>query len=409
MSARPAHLGGYAAFAAVLSAAGLPIYIHAPKFYADSYGVGLAALGSVLFGLRLLDLVQDPAFGWLTERLRAVRGIAVGVAVAVMALGMIGLFAVTPPVAPILWFALTLTAVFSAFSFLTITFYARGVAKAETLGEAGHLKLARWRETGGLLGVCVAAVLPTAFAALALPEFAGFALVFALACVTAWALMRREWAGDVSLGRAGFKVVLSDRITRRLLLVALANAAPVAVTSTLFLFFVDARLDAPGWEGPFLLLFFLAAAAAAPGWGHLAERVGPKRALLMGMVLSIAAFSGALALGSGDVWWFALVCVASGAALGADMTLLPAIFAERMEKIAPSGSEGFSLWSFAQKFTLAFAAVALLPLLEAAGFRTAGENSARALWALSLLYALVPCFLKLAALALLARTELEGS
>ena len=53
-------LPAYAVFGATMAAAGLPIYIHAPKFYADEYGVGLAAMGAVLFGLRLIDVVQDP-------------------------------------------------------------------------------------------------------------------------------------------------------------------------------------------------------------------------------------------------------------------------------------------------------------------------------------------------------------
>jgi hypothetical protein len=54
-------------FAAMLAAAGLPIYIHAPKFYVDEYGVSLAALGVALFALRLIDVVQDPALGWLAD------------------------------------------------------------------------------------------------------------------------------------------------------------------------------------------------------------------------------------------------------------------------------------------------------------------------------------------------------
>jgi hypothetical protein len=64
-------LHGYAVFAAMLSAAGLPIYIHAPAYYATTYGVGLTALAGVLFALRLIDVVQDPLLGWLSARLNA--------------------------------------------------------------------------------------------------------------------------------------------------------------------------------------------------------------------------------------------------------------------------------------------------------------------------------------------------
>lgn len=401
------NLGGYAIFAAVLAAAGLPIYIHAPKFYVDEYGVSLAALGSVLFALRLLDVVQDPLLGKLAVAVRHVQGVAVGVTLAIMGVAMLGLFAVTPPTNPILWFAVMLTLVFSAFSFLTINFYARGVQKAKSLeGDAGYLRVARWRETGALLGVCVASVMPSVFLALAWPEFMAYAAVFALACLIAGIAMHNEWRGAATAPSAGFGVVLKDHISRRLLLIALVNAAPVAVSSTLFLFFVESRLDAPGWEGPLLLLFFVSAAAAAPAWGALAERIGAKLALLGAMVLAIIAFSFAMLLGSGDTLWFALICLASGAAVGADLTLLPAVFARRMETVAPDASEGFALWGFVSKFTLAFAAIALLPVLEASGFVSGADNSDAALTTLTLLYAGVPCALKLVAIGLLVATPI---
>lgn len=401
-------LGAYALFAGTLAAAGLPIYIHAPKFYVDEYGVSLAALGSVLFALRLIDVVQDPLLGRLAQATRAWRGAGVAIAAGLMAAGMIGLFAVDPLLPPLWWFGLTLTAVFSCFSFLTIAFYSTGVAKAGAMRGDGHLRLARWRETGALLGICVAALLPSLLAPLGLPDFAVFALVFALFCTLAVIAMAPEWGLGARVEGAGFALVLGDRIARRLLLVALVNAAPVAVSSTLFLFFVESRLQAPGWEGPLLLLFFLAAAVAAPGWGLAAERFGAKRVLIAAMVLAIAAFGGALALRAGDVWAFAAICLFSGAAVGADLTLLPALFARRMGQIAPNGSEGFALWSFASKLTLAFAAIVLLPILELQGFRSGEDNGAGALWTLSLLYAGVPCLLKLVAIGLLVATPIKG-
>lgn len=403
MSIWSRRLPAYALFAALLSAAGLPIYIHAPKFYVDEYGVSLAALGAVLFGLRLLDVVQDPLLGRLSERLRHRRGLAVGCGAGVMAAAMIGLFAVDPPVRPVIWFAVMLTLVFSGFSFLTICFYAQGVAKADSLPGAGHLALARWRETGALLGVCVASVAPVALGAVMGAPFAGFAVGFAVLALAAAVAMRGEWRDTGLPASAGFGTVLADPLARKLLLIALVNAAPVAVSSTLFLFYVEIALEAPGWEGPLLLLFFLSAAGAAPFWGMLAERFGGRPVLLSAMVLGILAFGGALFLGPGDALWFAVVCIASGAVLGADLTLLPAMFATRMAKISPSAAEGFGLWSFVSKFTLALAAVALLPVLEGAGLQTGSEPSPPdAVRLLVILYAGVPCALKLIAIALLA-------
>lgn len=396
---------GYAVFAAMLAAAGLPIYIHAPKFYVDSYGVGLTALAGVLFALRLIDVVQDPLFGVLAQRARRQRGPAVAIGVAVLAASMVGLFAVTPPIAPIWWFALMMLGLFSAFSFLNICMYAQGVAAAPRLGDQGYLRLAAWRETGALLGVCVAAVAPTVLVGTGAP-FAGFALGFVAVCLIAVWMMRADWTADGSLGPSGFYQVLSDPTARRLLLVALLNAAPVAVSSTLFLFYVESVLLAPGWEGALLLLFFVAAAGTAPIWSRLAALFGARRMLLIAMALAVVSFSIVLALGPGDTLIFALVCLASGAALGADFALLPAMFARRMEVIAPEAGAAFGLWSFVSKFTLAFAAVVLLPALDAVGFQSGADNADPALHLLTYLYALVPCVLKLGAMAVLATTHL---
>ena len=396
---------GYAVFAAMLAAAGLPIYIHAPKVYVDEFGVGLSAIAGVLFFLRLFDVVQDPLLGWVVHRLRAWRGPSVTLGVTLLAGAMLGLFAVTPPIAPLWWFALMMTGLFSAFSFLTICMYAQGVAAAPRLGAQGYLGLAAWRETGALLGVCAAAVAPTALDATGAP-YGNFALGFAVFCALGLWLMRREWTGGGTLGGAGFGAVLSDGIARRLLLVALMNAAPVAVSSTLFLFYVESVLDAPGWEGPLLVLFFLAAAGTAPVWARLARRHGPRPMLLAAMALAIASFSLVLVLGPGDTLAFALICLASGAALGADFALLPALFARRMEAVAPEAGAAFGLWAFVSKASLALAAVVLLPALEAAGFESGAENSQAALDLLTYLYALVPCVLKLGAMAVLATTPL---
>ncbi|PTX57646.1 GPH family glycoside/pentoside/hexuronide:cation symporter [Litoreibacter ponti] len=400
-------LGAYALFAAVLSGAGLPIYIYAPKFYADTYGVSLATLGTVLFVLRLLDVVQDPVLGWVSERLGAARKFAVSAGALILALSMLGLFGITPPISPVWWFGLMITGLFSAFSFLTINFYAQGITKARDLGDA-HTRVAAWRETGALLGVCVAAVTPTLLEGVISAPFAAFAAGFAGVTIIAASLMAPEWPGEVEQEPTAIGAILKDKVARRLLLLALVNATPLAVSSTLFLFYVESRLGAPGWEGPLLVLFFLAAAASAPLWARGADRWGEKPMLLSAMVMAIAAFGCVMFLGAGDVWIFAAICVASGATIGADLTLLPALFARRMAAISPNGGQGFGLWSLVSKFTLAFAAAILLPVLEAQGFQSgAAENPADALTTLTILYALVPCALKLVAIGLLLATPLK--
>ena len=320
---------------------------------------------------------------------------------------MIGLFAVTPPVAPLVWFAAMLFVLFTAYGFLSIAFYGLGVARADGMGHGGHLRLAAWREGGALLGVCAAAIAPVLSDTLTGAPYAGFAVGFALLCLAAHLAFRVEWARDpVAVAPGGLRLVLGDAVARRLLLLALVNAAPLAVTSTLFLFFVESLLGAPGWEGPLLILFFLSAAASTPVWATLARRHSEKPMLLLSMILSILVFAFAAFLATGDTLAFAAVCIASGAMLGADLVILPALFARRLAQIAPEGAEGFGLWSFATKIALGFAAVSLLPLLEARGFVAGGDSPEAALTLLSILYALVPCAMKSLAVVLLLATPL---
>ena len=400
-------LPSFALFGGFLAAAGLPIYIFAPIFYAENYGVGLTAIAAVLFWLRLIDAIQDPLFGWLSERLGRDRGFWIGFAVCILVGSMILLFAIPPQTAPLLWFAISMTGLFSAFSFLTINFYAQGVTAATNLLN-GHMQVAAWRETGSLIGICLAAVAPTLLMLWSDAPMLNYALGFAALGVLAIWMMRSEWTGLTRREPSNFKLIWRDQPARRLLILAFVNALPVAVSSSLFLFFVTHRLQATAWAGALLLLYFLSAAASAPIWAVAARRYGTRQALIWAMSLAIMIFAIAGFLESGDVGIFSLVCVVSGASIGADLTLMPAAFAQRLAVIAPSGAQGFGLWSLMNKLTLALAAIALFPFLEMAGFdASAPLQTAQALTTLTFLYAVCPLFLKLVAILLLIKTPLQ--
>ena len=395
----------YAIFAIMLGAAGLPIYIHAPKFFVDQYGVSLGALGAALFVLRLLDFVQDPLLGTLAEKTSAARARPVWAAIAVMALGMVGLFAITPPIAPVLWFSLTLLCVFSGFSFLTIRLYAQGVT---SFGAERQLALARWRETGSLLGVCCAAMAPSLLFAMTDRPFAVFAVGFAGLAIIAGFVMSKHWSPTAQEIRSGggFSTALADPVVRQLLILAVLNTAPVAVSSTLFLFFVESRLQAPDMAGLLLILFFISAAISAPLWTFLAGRFGPRPVLLVAMIAAIVSFFYAFFLQSGQVNAFMLICIASGVTLGADLSILPAVFAKRLAVTKAQAAVGFGFWNFASKLSLALAAIIVLPALERFGYQPGMTNTQSGLLALSMGYAAVPCILKLGAIWVLLRLQL---
>ena len=388
--------------AAALAFAGLPLYVHAPRYYAEEMAVSLSALGAVLLAARAIDSLQDPVIGWLADRLRAAREVWAVVAVGLLAAGFATLFAPPGWGAPLPRLGVGLLLAFTGFSALQIALYDHGLAMARAAG-GGFTRIALWREMGTLAGICIAALAPAGLTAVlgpatAYPVYAAAFLV--VAGVAAIAMLGHWCASAAPVGPGGFRQALATRGVLPLLGFGFLNALPVAVTSTLFLFFVSDVLAAEPHAGPTLLLFFAAAGAAAPLWARLAQRIGRRPALALGMTLAILVFAWAATLGAGDVVPFYLIAAASGAALGADLTLPAAMLAARIEG---EGGRVFALWTFLQKSALAIAAGAVLPALSQAGYDPAAPTGAGR-DALSVAYALVPCGLKLLAIAALTFT-----
>jgi Na+/melibiose symporter-like transporter len=193
--------------------------------------------------------------------------------------------------------------------------------------------------------------------------------------------------------------VFADQAFRRLLIVFVANGIAAALPATLFLFFVADVLQAESASGPLLALYFIAGAASLPLWVMLSARRGRVFAWLLAMGVSIVAFAGASLLGSGDVWAFAIICIASGLALGADLALPAAIAADLGERQGQAGA-CFGVWNLVAKLNLALAAGLSLPLLGALGYVPGGSAG---LPALTFAYALLPLAFKALAGALLWR------
>lgn len=383
-----------------LAFAALPIYVHVPRFYAESAGMELAVLGAILLGARLLDAGIDPWLGWLADRVP--RPTMVAVALLPFAIGFVALL--NPPAshaAPWLLGSLALT--YLGFSAATVAYQAWGADVGDTSRLRTRLTAAR--EGFGLLGVVLAAALPAVLAADFVTGVERLSWVLPpVLLVAALVTFSRVGAGKMVPPQSqpwwhASRDVLADRSFRRLLLVFVANGIASALPATLFLFFVADVLQLESASGPLLALYFVAGAASLTLWVKLAARYGRVGAWFAAMLLSIVAFAGASQLGSGDLWPFAAICLASGMALGADLALPAAIAADIGERLRRAGA-CFGLWNFVAKLNLALAAGLSLPLLAALGYAPGNTGG---LPALVFAYALLPLAFKAIAATLLWR------
>jgi GPH family glycoside/pentoside/hexuronide:cation symporter len=407
----------YAAFALPLAMAALPVYVHAPKLYGDNLGLSLALVGVILPAARLLDAIQDPFLGWLSDRSAATRpgrGLLVMLSLPLLAVGMLALF--HPPAGGeavlVAWLGLSLVVVQLGFSMGSISYYAMGAELSEDYHE--RTRVTATRGALAVAGVLIAAAVPQLLAArhgeaAALELFSIAFLPVLLAC--AWVTLRfapRPAVTRPSHDRHGIYAALLQTLRNRryrwLIGITLLSGIAAAIPGTLILFYVQDVLQRPALSGLFLVLYFVFAAAGMPLWIAAARRLGKKAAWLVGMFFSVAAFVWAFLLGGGDVIAFAIVCVLSGLAYGAELAIPPSLLADivdsdaRSDSARPDGAY-FGVWQMIDKLNLALAAGIAFPLLWMLGYQPGAAQPPHS--ALSSMYALVPCAIKLAATAAL--------
>ena len=317
----------YGALGLPLAFVALPLYVVLPNHYAGALGVPLAWLGAVLLAARLLDAVADPLIGRWVDRLFARSALAAwrvaALAGVALAIGFAALF--FPPVegsaALLLWCAALLAVTYLGYSVVSVVHQAWG---ARLGGDEGQrARVVAWREGLALAGVLVASVLPS------VAGLGATALVFALLLAAGLLQLRQAPQAATAATRSAAPVArpFSNPAFAKLLAIYLVNGIASAVPATLVLFFIRDRLQAAAFEPLFLASYFAAGGLSIPVWVRVVARYGLARTWLAAMLLAVAVFVWAAGLGNGDVAAFAIVCVLSGVALGADLTLPGALLA----------------------------------------------------------------------------------
>ena len=408
----------YALPALPLATLTLPVYIYVPTYYSETLGLPLAAVGYVLLMIRLADAVTDPVIGYLGDRVsianrRRKTWFAASLPLTALALVML---LMPPENAGLGYLALWGLLLSFGWTMALIPYAAWGAELAQ--GYHVRSRVVAVREAcvvgGTLIATALPAILPmmgvtgdgTILAALA------FVAAPALIVFGLWALIRVPEPIDRSeRDRPGLWQTLAEmRANRpfvRLISAFLLNGSANALPATLFLFFVQYRLEAEDFTGPLLFAYFLSGVLAIPVWLWLSKRLGKHRTWCGAMIFACIVFACVPLLGPGDVWLFLAISIATGMALGADLVLPNAVQADVIDvDLAASGQQRsgayFAAWGLVTKLALALGVGVAFPVLSLAGFDPgAGEVSATGVWTLTLLYSIVPVALKICAISLM--------
>ncbi len=400
----------YAAPALPLAILGLPLNVYLPTFWAGTMGVSLGMVGLVLTLVRLTDVIVDPAIGRLSDRLRTRIGRRKPIIIAAIPVGLIGgaaLFFPSQGAGPI-WLAFSYMALTLGWSMIALPWQAWGAELSDDYRE--RTRIVSWREGLTLAGIVVSAVIP---AALGLSDPGATLHLLAIICAAlsipaliALLTQVAEPAITTEIPQPGLaeslRTAWANRPFRRLLAAWALNGIANGLPAALFLLLCREVLHAADQSGPLLLAFFATGIISVPFWSWVSNRIGKHRAWAWAMIWTCAAFLPVLLLGPGDVLGFLLICLGTGAGLGADLALPPSMQADVIDLDTlnhgePRAGLFFAAWTMAQKAGNALSAGLAFGILDLVGFNSAGGNASLQLETLIALYCLLPIGLKLSA------------
>lgn len=215
--------------------------------------------------------------------------------------------------------------------------------------------------------------------------------------------------------RAELDAVVGNKPFRTLWLTFLCQNLAIGASATTLIYFITyvMQMD-PRLAGPYLAVGGIASALATPIWVYVARALGKRRAyfVALGGAALLAGCISFIAPGMA-VLLFVLLAIAGMADAGTQLvpnSMVPDTV-EVDEARTGERREGalFGAWGFCRKMGMTLGAFLVSLALAAAGFEQglpAAAQSPDALLGIRLIYAALPCFLWLLAMAVLTRFDL---
>ncbi len=411
----------FSAPAVVMSIPIIPIYLYLPTFYGIELQLGLASTGVILMLVRAFDTITDPIIGVMSDRSRFQSGrrkpwIAVGAIIA-----SVGLYKLLIPSHGInsMYLFVWCLVLYTGWTMVMVPYLAWGAEITDEYSK--RTSVTSWREGFGLLGVVCVGIAVSLLASMnwstsdimqiiALVTIALGLLLFPILLLMVpenrkpYQNSYNNLAAKLNIFR--FLNLFNNKLFLRLLFTWFMNGLANGIPASLFLIYLNHVLGVDDEQSSlFILIYFLMAIISIPVWFALSKIFGKHKTWCFSMILACLAFAAVPILPQGAIMVFAIICVITGIALGADLILPPAIQADvvdydRLMFKTDRVGQQFSLWSMATKLALAIAVGFSLSTIDFLGFDPKLVTE-EAKMMVSMIYAWVPTVIKLLLLFLM--------
>ena len=415
LSRQPLSTGVKLAYAGptfALAGMAIPIFVYMNKFYADVVLIPLGYLALAIALARAFDAITDPLMGWLSDRTRTRFGRRRPYLVIGAPLCGLAFFALFSPPATlsvgntIVWFGACFLLYFVFHTIFVIPYNALGAELSLDYHERSSLF--GWRESFALVGTISAAAAPfpliawlssqrTAYSVLAV--FYSLALI-GLGAVAFLRLRERPTFATRTSNPLvpGVRRALRNRPFRILLSSYAVGSVTAAIPGTLLPFFISYVVRPERdvfWTTVAITSHFIAGLISIPLWVAASKRHGKRPVWLSAFGMAILGLGGAFFLGEGDVVPGIALLAFAGVAFGGQLLLTPSIQADVIDydefhtgrrREAQYGA----LWALLPKLVAIPGAAIPLAVLGAMGYQPNAEQSPQVVFAIRILFALVP-------------------
>lgn len=422
---RTLRLGAFASPAFTIAALGLPISIFLPPLYAE-LGISLTVIGMVFMLTRVFDVLTDPLFGWLGDKLDTRWGRrrpAIIAAVPFLAAGVYFAFFPGESASPMTLF-LSMLLLYAGWTAFTISHTAWASELSENYDERSRIM--GMLQIFGLLGTLLVAILPTILD-FTTPDatmsqrtgLTGALVLFSLPLLAMLAVSsvderKQPEKNDPIPWRLALSSIVKNHHLRRLLLADLLMGFQSGINGTVHFFFIAVVLQMPEYASFYLVALFATGLLSAPLFVKLSYRLGKHRTLCLGTLISSVGTCALFFLPADAFWLTFGAYLFIGLNFGARDLLMRSMMSDVIdEDTVNTGRERsalyFSMLTLTAKLGAALAIGTILPVLDWVGFDPRGENTQATVDGVRFVVAATPTLVLLAVAAIMWNFPLDKS